>query len=422
MDLTPDQLAQLKSLGVALGQQSPEIISETISQPTTNVSKDIPKYGRIPISALSSTHPNQLLNIIKTPLFPLFSISGLTLISFGGLLLLKGKETASSTPAPAPIAQPENAQVAPTQVPKSIQHYLLASQQYFTQALSVQNDPAVQSTSELANLINQSILSATEAIKEFPQDYRGYLQRASVYQALADSKPEFLDRAIADYSAAVSTNPGSPELTRSLAALFAKKGDASNTLQYLARTVALEPTKAQNFYDLAKVQTQTGQIDGALQSYQRLLTIVSDPTQKSQVESEVSSLQKLASQGPVRADSNIRPSIEPTKITLPDSPSLIQADSGNGLIIAAPATAKDIKVSNLTDSNALAGSSTLATGQTQISITNQNLTPDSKIYLSIVSGGVNKSLQVLSRSGTTFQAGLDAPSTDNIVFKWWIVN
>lgn len=409
MDLTPDQLQQLKNLGL------------DISNPSTTTSKDIPKHGNIHIAPPPSTQPNRLLSIVKTPLFPLFSISGLTLISFGGLLLLKGNSEKAS------VSPTENRDLTtdqlpePTQVPKSIQHYLLASQQFFTQALSVQSDPNNQRTSELANLINQSILSATQAIKEFPQDHRGYIQRASIYQALIDSKPEYLDLALADYSQASNLNPGSPEITRSLATLFARKGDANNTLQYLARTVALEPTKAQNFYDLARVQQQTGQIDGALESYTRLLTIVSDPAQKSQVQTEVDSLQKLASQNslsPAKASATAGPS----PITLPDSPSLIQADSGTGLIIAAPETKAEIKVNNITDSNSLSGTSTLLANQTQVSLTNQNLTSDSKIYLSIVKGGVNKSLQVLSRSGTTFQVGLDSAISEDIVFKWWIVN
>lgn len=402
MDLTPDQLDKLKQLGVAMSKYP---------QTTSN---SIEKSVKITTPTPLSTHPRRLL-------IPIFSISGLTLISFGGLLLLKGNEKSPSQHLPIVVPDTQRSEVGPTQVPKSIQHYLLASQQYFTQALSIQNNSTTQNTNDLANLINQSIISATDAIKEFPQDHRGYLQRASVYQALIDSRPEYLDLALADYSKASSLNPGSPEITRTLASLFARKGDAQNTLQYLARTVALEPTRAQNFYDLAKVQTQTGQIDGALESYQRLLSIVSDPTQKSQVESELSSLQKLVSQNPL-SPAKSSATAGPTKITLPDSPSLIQADASQGLIIAAPQTKEDIKVSNLTDSNALSGTSTLPANQNQISIDNKNLTSNSKIYLSIVSGGVNKSLQVLSRSSTSFQVGLDKPTSEPIVFKWWIVN
>jgi len=406
MDLTPEQLQQLKSLGLDVSN-NPQTISNNIeSSPKSNT----PTH--------SSKQPNQLLNFTKTPLFPLFSISGLTLISFGGLLLLKGNEKTSSQNLPVVAPDTQRSEVGPTQVPKSIQHYLLSSQQFFTSALSAQTN---NNNNELANLINQSILSATQAIQEFPQDHRGYIQRASIYQALIDSKPEYLDLALADYSQASALNPGSPEITRSLATLFARKGDANNTLQYLARTVALEPTKAQNFYDLARVQQQTGQIDGALESYTRLLTIVSDPAQKVQVQNEVSSLQKLASQSTI---SKVSPTNAqtPSPITLPDSPSLIQADSGTGLIIAAPETKTEIKVNNITDSNSLSGTSTLAANQTQVSLTNQNLTADSKIYLSIVKGGVNKSLQVLSRSGTTFSVGLDSAISEDITFKWWIVN
>lgn len=433
MDLTPDQIDQLKALGIAL-ETPPETLSNTPTNDTININMygrtDVsdpatapispPSLAKLPDHTISSTQDNRLLSIIKTPLFPLFSISGLTLISFGGLLLLKGKNDAATTP-PSEIRDLTSDQLPePTQVPKSIQHYLLASQQYFTQALQFQNTEPTQ----VPDLVNQAILAATDAVKQFPDDYRGYQQRSSIYQALADSQPQFLDSALSDLAKASQLNPGSAELTRTLATLYAKKGDAQNTLLLLARTVALEPTKAQNFYDLARIQQQTGQIEGALDTYTRLLTLVADPAQKTQVESEVASLQKLASQNPSAKTSS--PASPTTTIdnlqSIPDSPNLIQADAAPGLIIAAPETVDQVKVSSLTDSNALSGTATLTAGQTSIPITNTNLTPESKIYLTIVSGGKNKTLQTLSRSGTTFTVGLDTPANEDITFKWWLVN
>jgi len=382
LDLTPDQLNQLHSLGL----NSPKTIR----------------------------HSGVLLA----------GISGLTLFSFGGLVLLKSKNSSATIQSPLPVRSPQDVGRSPTQVPKSIQHYLLASQTYFSQAISAQNQKKDQPI--IVDLLNQSLISATSAIREFPADYRGYLQRGKIYQNLADSKADLLPAAIADLALAQKFNSTSPEITKILATLYAKKGDAQNTLTYLAQTINLEPTSAQNFYDLARIQKQTGLLPQAINTYDRLLPLLTDQAQISQVQSEKTALEALVSQNslPVKTAPSINenPFVTPT-ISLPaDSPTIQAFNSSSGLIIAAPEDAKNISVSNLTDSNALFGEATLPQNQVSISLTNQNITPDSQIYVAVLSGGNNLSLKVLSRSAQAFVVGLDSPIPTNIIFKWWIVN
>lgn len=354
-------------------------------------------------------------------LLPLLSISGLSFISFGGLILFKSRATATTSP-PAPDISTIIPEVSPTQVPKSIQHYLLTSQQFFTQALTAQSN---RDQTAAVDSLNKAILAASEGITTFPSDYRGYEQRGRIYQSLIDSQPQVLSNAIADLSQANKLNPNSPEITRSLATLFGRQGDAQNTLVFLTQTVNLEPTKAQNFYDLARIQQQTGLLPQALETYNRLITIVSDPAQKIQVEAEKSAIQNLLSQNknPITLPpaSPTPPKGTPT-IILPDQPSLLQAGAVSNLIIAAPETSPDITVNHLVDTNSLAGSATLKAGNKQVSLTNTNLTSASQVYVTITKGGKNLSLQVLSRSGQTFAVGLDSPTTDDIEFKWWIIN
>lgn len=359
----------------------------------------------------------------KSTLLPLLSISGLTVISFGGIFLLKSKLSTTVIPTPGLPLRSSPSEVGPTQVPKSIQHYLLTSQQFFTQALQLQQ----QKSPDTVKYLNQSILAASDAIKQFPNDYRGYEQRGRIYQALIDSQPQLLTTVIADFSAAVALNPSSAALTRSLAGLYARQGDSRSTLNYLTRTVDLDPTTAQNFYDLARLEQQLGLIPQALSTYDRLLTIVSDPTQKAAVTTERSALEKLASQNPdVRVDPRIDPSgsalpsFSPSVSPVTDGP-LIQADSGTGLIIAAPETSANITVNNLSISNSLSGDGLIPVGSTQITLTNTTLAPSDQIYVTLISGGKNLNLQLLSRSGSTFTVGLDSPAPENITFKWWIV-
>jgi len=390
MNLTPEQIQRLESLGV---------------------------------KPLSSTPPK-----INKPIFiPLISISGITLISFGGLVLLKNNK---SSPLITPVINPlPNESITPTQTPKSIQHYLLTSQQYFSQALALQNQQTPESQNAMVNLLNQSIVAATDSIKEFPGDYRGFYQRSRIYQSLSDSKPELISQAISDLTSAEKLNPNSAEITRDLATMYAKKGDAGQTLAYLTQTVILEPTKAQNFYDLARLQQQTGLIPQALQTYNSLLPLITDLDQKVQVENEKIALEKLISQNPAEDNSPKAPRIPqgigafPT-ITFDNNPPTIQANSNSetGLIIAAPETSKNISVNNLTDTNALAGQTILPANTKDITISNKNLTPSSQVYISTVKGGKHHTLQVLSKTENSFTVGLDSPISELIEFKWWIIN
>jgi hypothetical protein len=408
-ELTPDQISQLRELGI------------NVSKPVTNISKEIKEPPIFtPITAKSEKRPT--VSTQGTRLLPLLSISGLTLISFGGLVFFKNKSTPSLQPTPTPVTHDisTNSEPTPTQVPKSIQHYLLTSQQSFTQALTAQTK--TDQTNAVAYL-NQAILEATEAIKLFPGDYRGYEQRGRIYQSLVDSQPQVLSLAIADLTQATSLNPSSAEITRSLATLYARQGNVDNTINYLAQTVSLEPTKAQNFYDLARLQQQTGRLPAALDTYNRLITIIADPVQKTQVETEKSAIERLLTQNKTPSTTLSSPTVIPTpSISLPDQPSLIQANSGTGLIIAAPETAKDISVKNLVDTNSLSGTATLPANQKSISIQNSKLIPTSQVYLTILSGGKNLSLQVLSKSKDSFVAGLDTPTNEDITFKWWIIS
>ncbi len=400
MDLTPDQLQQLQQLGLDIQNSNQNNISPL-------------NQGEM------SQSDRRVLSKKSFPVFPLLSISGITLLSFSGLILLKNKSQNITQINNTNTTLPETS-VSPTQVPKSIQHYLLTSQQYFSSALQNQSDQ----NSTLENL-NQSILAATQAIKEFPSDYRGFFQRGRIYQSLLASQPQLVDQALADLNQALKLNSNNAEITRSLASLYAFKGDAQNTISYLAQTINLEPTKAQNFYDLAKIQQQIGLLPDALKTYNQLITIVTDPNQKSQIESEKTSIEKIIAQNPDKNYSSSQNSnsnnndLSPT-ISL-DSPT-IQAMGTSDLIIADSQTIDQVKISNITDSNALSGTATLLANQIQITIENKNLTDTSQVYVTAIKGGKNQNLQVLSKSNDSFVVGLPKAISEDIQFKWWIIN
>lgn len=378
MDLTPDQLNTLQNLGL-----TPLKITQTP---------------------------------LKVNLIPLFSISGLTLLSLGGLILLKNKDTSATivSPSEQPTEQVDN---VPTQVPKSIQHYLLASQQYFSQALDLQQSNT--DSNRVISYLNESIIAASAAIKDYPTDYRGYEQRGRIYQSLLDSQPQLLAAAIGDYQQAQKLNSNSADLTRQLASLFAKKGDLQNTLNFLTATVSLEPTKAQNFYDLARLQQQAGLLPQALETYNHLLPLITDQNQKNLVEIEKDTLQKIVATNTFNTPPSPTPEIKPS-ITVEGN--LLQANSGSGPIIASPQNSPNITLNNQTDSNSLSGTSTLLSGQKQNTIQNSLLKSTSQIYVTILSGGKNQTLEILSKSKDSFTVGFASPLSEDVTFKWWIVN
>jgi len=403
MDLTPDQIQKLKSLDIQIDNQSkPPFLRE------------VPERN----GGGGFKHSN---------IFPILSISGITLLSFSGLVLFKSKGQPSSTVPTSNTTLPATS-ISPTQVPKSIQHYLLTSQQYFTSASTKSVDEGGSSQQTAIDLLNQSILAATNAIKEFPNDYRGFYQRGRIYQSVLTSQPQLISQVLADLSQAQKLEPTNAEITRSLASAYAIKGDAQNTISYLSQTIALEPTKAQNFYDLAKIQQQVGLLSQAIDTYDKLISLVADPTQKTQVEAEKSSLEKLIAQNPNQNTNQTSQTTSPSPSTqnLPsnisiDSPT-IQAAASGGLIVAAPEELDQVKVSNLTTSNSLSGNSTLLSNTKEITINNSQVTDKSQVYVSITKGGKNQNLQVISKSVGSFIVGLDTAINENIEFKWWIIN
>jgi tetratricopeptide (TPR) repeat protein len=348
-------------------------------------------------------------------IFPILSISGLTLLSFSGLILFKNQNQTTPNNSNTNTTLPQTS-VSPTQVPKSIQHYLLTSQQYFSKA----------SQNQSVEDLNQAVLSATAAIKEFPNDYRGFYQRGRIYQSVLASQPQLFSQVIADLSQAQKLEPNNAEITRSLASTYAQNGDAQNTINYLSQTITLEPTKAQNFYDLALIQQQVGYLPQAIKTYNQLITLLSDPNQKAQVESEKSSLEKLIAQNPNQNPTQTNQNTTPfPTINLPsslESPTIQASISDNGLIIATPEDLDQIQINNLTTSNSLSGNQTLPASTKEITINNSQVTSESQIYISAIKGGKNQNLQVLSKSTGSFIVGLDSSIPEDIEFNWWIIN
>jgi hypothetical protein len=104
------------------------------------------------------------------------------------------------------------------------------------------------------------------------------------------------------------------------------------------------------------------------------------------------------------------------------SPSEIATLSGE-LIIAADASPSAEATSSATlASNATVGTVTLAAGQTEITIQNPSLTPNSMVYLTPNGSTGNQVVYIKNKTSNSFAIAIDQPLTQNVDINWWLIN
>lgn len=347
------------------------------------------------------------------------------MVGFGIVMLLK--KDGSTKNSKIEVKTPDNevvARISPIQT--NIQKHLLASQQYYSQALQAQT---MGSSQEVIEFLNKSLEEAGTAVANFGDDFRGYQQRGKIYQSLIsttetlnEQDKQFLGQAINDFSKAYKLNTELAEISRDLANLYARTGDTTKTIFYLSETIRIEPTKAQNFYDLARIQSQSGDLVSALETYKQLVWLVSDSGQKQIIEAEKQSLEKILAENPdLKQKTNTKYIPTPTEGILREGPK-IEASKKNNVIIAAADEKEMLEVSGMTESNSYSGEATLAANQADVEIKNENLTNESQVYVTIVKGGKNQVLRVKSKTDSSFRVGLDVPINEEVEFKWWIID
>lgn len=347
----------------------------------------------------------------------------ITLSSFGLILGIKSKVK------PSVANQAENkqtnsmARISPSAV--SIQKYLLASQQYLSQAIQSQTNGDNQN---MIGFLNKSIEEANQAVINHGSDYRAFAQRGRIYLSLISNKTEFndqdrnfLNQAIADLTRAYQLETNQVDVIRDLAQLYAKSGDASKTIYYLSEAIRVEPTKAQNFYDLAKIQSQRGDLKSALETYKQLIWLITDAQQRQIIEEEKRAIESILATNPdIGKNDKQIPVNNPTQ-TIPGDGQKIEASKLVGVRIALPGESEEMEVTGITDSNSLSGIVKLTKGETDLMVTNQNLSENSQIYVTTISGGKNQTVRVKSKTDDSFKIGLDVPTDEDIEIRWWIV-
>ena len=324
------------------------------------------------------------------------------------------KNPAKTTPTSIP------ARVAPATAIKPLTNYLVSSQQFFSQAISLsqQKDGDIrQRNQKVTRLINQAITLATTAISHYPTDPRGYAQRARIYQAITAYLPNARQIALVDWLRAAQLAGNNPDYWRQAGRLCQRMGNLACGVDNLRRAVDLSPTDGQLLLELARAESQAGRLQAAYQHYQQLLGILVDDRQQAQIRQELAGLKKLLAKtkGVVAAEP-VSPS--PLPLENLNAPKL-EAQAQQPLIIAAGDEASP-ETSGQAVANALSGTSVLPGGEKEITVRNQRVNAQTVVYLTAIDDSDNQPLRLLQKGPGFFRVGLSHALNHDLRFKWLI--
>lgn len=359
---------------------------------------------------------------------------------------LAGRQAQSKPKLVSPVAK-----IAQSEAPKnekSLSHYITVSQGFLNQARSLADKTADQTPKqkeEILTKIEAALTTINQGVQAFPQDDRGYGQRAMIYQAITPFVAQAADHAMADLNQAIQLNPHHPDYYQQLGQLHQQAGNFAAAATAFFNHHRLSPIDQQNLYNLAYCLEKSGQIDKAIRYYDQLLTLLpADDESLGQLQKQKAALEKLLTGS--RLEHLSEPGMELVPQPADTAPPILgteelpleQAALTQTIIIASPEqTIVDTVSTDEVLTNAKTGTAVLAAGETEIQIFNQQMTDQALVYVAPLSEAENKVLFVKAKKGTTlieqtttdnpdemgwFKAGIDQAISKDIEFKWWIIN
>jgi tetratricopeptide (TPR) repeat protein len=344
---------------------------------------------------------------------------------------------------PEPIITPlskERAQ-APQQDQPSIQkatYYINISQRFLTKAeeLSKNLNQSPKDKEDILIAVQNSLETINEGISHYPKDDRLYAQRAKIYQGIASFSSDALEAALADLDQARKLSPQNPTYPKNQSQILARLGRYQDASFYAKIAYEIEPHNLQNLADLGQIQIKAGQIKQAVSSYQSLVSLLpQDSQERATVKQEIASLEKLLTQAKTNPSSELFLASEPTPKNpepknVPADINLLpqeQASLPENLVIAGPQEENGHQQDQELDLNAFAGEAIIAAQETETTIYNHNLTDNKKINLVPQEEMSNQILYVKSKNTNPndgapyFIVSLSQPLSQDLAFKWWII-
>ena len=368
----------------------------------------------------------------------LLASKGLTFTHQSEVLSPVADEPSSPTITNPPVQSSSANVYSPTQ-------YIYLSQSFFSdgQALSQNRQQSEEDKKVILTKLQQAIDTISEGIGKFPKRAELWAHRATIEWSIASAFPNALPNAISDMEEAAKLNPQNPDYTRALsdlylAALRANSGNPENSrnlldraVYFLARTQEQKPNDPKILYNLAQLQTKAGLLKNARISFVKLLPLITDPTQKQQIESEKANVEKLLAQENASARQRISastkentdaidamtPSSPPSGLELtPD-----QQTMSRQLVVAAPGDTTS-PYQDFIGSSAFSGTATISAGQTSITVEATRVTDTAPVYVTPMTT-TNATLSVTTKkAGSHFTVSIDSPQPTDTPFQWWILS
>lgn len=132
----------------------------------------------------------------------------------------------------------------------------------------------------LQAVTDEAIVSANQAIKYNPTNYRNWVTLAQVYEFLTSLGVEgAYEQAISAYTKAKESAPTSPLIYLNLARLESAKNDLSKARGYIDEALKLKPNYSQAIFLLTQIETAQGNLSSAIGRAEKLAQdFPNDPT------------------------------------------------------------------------------------------------------------------------------------------------
>lgn len=364
-----------------------------------------------------------------------FCGSLIILASAGATMAVLNNNSSRPVSTPQSRRKAQMPSVSPTSAPLQPNYYVTASQKFLTKAekYSASPDQTAEDKERILATVQNALTVINQGIRNYPRDDRLYIQRAKIYQGIINFSPKALNNALADLDKARQLSPDNPAYPKKQSQLLSQAGRYQDAAYYANLTYQLEPSNLQNLFYLGQTQIKAGRIKNALQSYQKLLTLLpEDNPEATQVQKEIDNLENLLAQAETNQEAKLHlvgtsPQPTPNQNYIPADIELLpkkEAGLPDNLVIAAPEEDQS-KQKEEANFNATAGEATLAAGQDEITLVNKHITNQSQILLSAVSDTQNQNLYVKEKQADddkpSFTVGIHHPIDTGIEFKWWIV-
>jgi protein O-mannosyl-transferase len=115
---------------------------------------------------------------------------------------------------------------------------------------------------------DKAIKDYTEAISRKPSDYNAFYSRAAVL-----AKLNLVSQAIADYSAAIELKPSYYEAYNNRGILYEKMGQLDEAMADFNTAISLNPSYFQSYANRGRAYDSAGQFDRALADFDRAITL-----------------------------------------------------------------------------------------------------------------------------------------------------